>query len=373
MVSRIDHNGLGRRTAISLAGGALLTAGMAGAASPGATSGSGSGTGLTDADRAEWAAFRSRFIAPEGRVVDTGNGGISHSEGQGWGLLVAGRCDDRATFDSLLNWTVSTLKRRQDNLFSWRYRPTAARPVDDPNNATDGDLCIAWALLEAGSRWGNPDHAALGAAIGADVLRHLVRRVGGRTVLLPGARGFERSFHVVVNPSYYVFPAFQALARAVPDPAWVRAAADGLSLLRGARFGRWRLPPDWVAVGRNDGALTLPAEWPPRFSWDAVRVPLYLGWAGLTEEPGLTGPTSFWSDPRHAYLPAWADLGSNTISPYAGHAGIAAVAGVATALRNPGPVILPDLPPVAAATDYYSAALTMLARLARADGKFMTL
>ena len=39
------------------------------------------------ADQAEWLAFRNRFIAPEGRVVDTGNGGVSHSEGQGYAML----------------------------------------------------------------------------------------------------------------------------------------------------------------------------------------------------------------------------------------------------------------------------------------------
>ena len=36
-----------------------------------------------------WAAYKTRFFQPEGRIVDTGNGGVSHSEGQGYGLLLA--------------------------------------------------------------------------------------------------------------------------------------------------------------------------------------------------------------------------------------------------------------------------------------------
>ena len=49
-------------------------------------------------DAAEWHSFRDRFIQADGRVLDTANGGISHSEGQGWGMLFAARFDDRDSF-----------------------------------------------------------------------------------------------------------------------------------------------------------------------------------------------------------------------------------------------------------------------------------
>src|SRR4051794_27013126 len=42
----------------------------------------------------EWLAFRRAFVAADGRVVDSGNGGISHSEGQGVGLLFSATWDD---------------------------------------------------------------------------------------------------------------------------------------------------------------------------------------------------------------------------------------------------------------------------------------
>jgi len=35
--------------------------------------------------------YQSKFISPEGRVIDDANGGISHSEGQGYGMLIAVR------------------------------------------------------------------------------------------------------------------------------------------------------------------------------------------------------------------------------------------------------------------------------------------
>jgi endo-1,4-beta-D-glucanase Y len=326
---------------------------------------------VQDAHRAEWAVFRDRFMMREGRIVDSGNENVSHTEGQGWAMLAAVRADDRTSFDRRRNWTMRILKRPGDELFSWRFQPRAARPVDDPNNATDGDLFIAWALLEAGERWGRRDCTQQGQAMARDILRLLVGTAGPYTVLLPGAQGFRREEHVVLNPSYYAFPAIRALAAAVPDPAWLSVAADGVALLRQGRFGRWGLPPDWLLVRRSDGQLALPADWPPRFSYDAVRVPLYMAWVGLGAEPGLTGPAEFWNDPGHRHLPAWADLTTNGISPYAASPGILDVARLtvthlAMAHRFGGESGMAPRP-ATTGPDYYSAALSLLSALAARD------
>jgi endoglucanase len=317
-------------------------------------------------EASEWAAFRNRFLQPDGRIVDSGNGGISHSEGQGWGLLCAERAGDQSSFDLILGWTTRVLARPGDNLLAWRFRPEPGVGVDDPNNATDGDLMAAWALLRAGQRWREPAYTQQGIAIGRDVLRLLVRQVGDEIVLLPGAAGFEQRDQVVVNPSYYAFPAFRALAQAIPDPLWLRVAADGLAILRRARFGRWGLTADWVALPRTGGRPTPAPGWPPRFSYDAVRVPLYLSWAGLAREPAGVSAARFWADPGHARLPAWADLSSDVTSPYVASSGIQAIAQLIT-LRQVDEPGAPILPTVGEAKDYYSAVLTLLARLAWRD------
>ncbi len=315
-------------------------------------------------EAAEWAAFRTRFLLPEGRIVDTANGSVSHTEGQGWGLLCAERAGDRATFDLMLGWTNRVLARPGDSLFAWRFRPEAG--VDDPNNATDGDLMIAWALLRAGQRWRDATYTNQGTAMARDVLRLLLRQVGEEVLLLPAASGFEQRDHVVVNPSYYAFPALRALATAVPDPLWLRLAADGLGLLRRARFGRWGLTADWVAIPRTGGRPNPAPGWPPRFSYDAVRVPLYLAWAGLAREPAGTGAARFWSDPSHARMPAWTDLSSDATSPYLASAGIQAIAQLINS-RQSDEVQASSLPTVGESKDYYSAILTLLTRLAWRD------
>ncbi|MGG5886575.1 glycosyl hydrolase family 8 [Falsiroseomonas sp. HC035] len=315
-----------------------------------------------------WRAFCARFLLAEGRVVDTANAGISHSEGQGWALLCAEQMDDRETFDRLLGWTRRVLARPNDALSAWRFRPDGARggAVDDINNATDGDLMIAWALLRAGRRWEAPGLTAQGTAIARDVLRLLVREVGDETVLLPGAAGFEQREHIVINPSYYAFPALRALAQAVPDPTWLRLAVDGVALLRRARFGRWGLPADWVALPRLGGRPAPAPGWPARFSYDALRVPLYLAWAGMGREPAAAGAARFWTDPQHQRMPAWTDFASDAVSPYQASAGIRSVAQL-TIGRQSESTSQPRWPSPNEAQDYYSAVLSLLARLAWRD------
>ncbi|WP_198384128.1 glycosyl hydrolase family 8 [Roseomonas sp. KE2513] len=324
------------------------------------------GTAVAAADTAGWMDFKSRFLLPEGRVLDNGNGNQSHSEGQGWGLSLAEHHNDRAAFDRMLLWTRRNLRRETDNLHAWRWRPDRQPAVADSNNATDGDLFIASALLRGGRRWSDPALTEEGTAIARDVLRLLVRRAGGRLVLLPGAQGFEHRTHVVVNPSYYSYPAIATVAEAVPDPAWLRVASDGLRLLRAARFGRWGLSPDWLAVSRTDRSVSPAQGWPARFSYDAVRVPLWLTWAGLADEVAVEAPLSFWSDTSHRQVPAWADLSTDSVAPYAAGQGVLLIGRFAARQRG----ILQDrFGPDASneKRDYYDTALVLLARMAAAE------
>src|SRR3546814_3145959 len=43
-----------------------------------------------------WQGYKTRFLTPEGRIVDNGNGGVSHSEGQGYGMALAQAAGDGA-------------------------------------------------------------------------------------------------------------------------------------------------------------------------------------------------------------------------------------------------------------------------------------
>lgn len=43
-----------------------------------------------------WESYKSRFMMPDGRIIDTGNGNVSHTEGQGFAMLLAVANNDRS-------------------------------------------------------------------------------------------------------------------------------------------------------------------------------------------------------------------------------------------------------------------------------------
>jgi endo-1,4-beta-D-glucanase Y len=318
---------------------------------------------MTPTDIREFNLWKERYLLPDGRVVDTGNGGISHSEGQSYGLLLTEAFGDQDDFDNILTWTRLHLSRPYDRLFAWRYKPGEPNPVEDLNNATDGDMVIAWALLRAGKDWNEPSYTDMGKQVASAILRLCVTSQNGRLVLLPADKGFTHQTSTTINLSYYLFAAIRTLAAAVPDPRWQQLEYDGRKLLGVSQFGVWKLPPDWESLAVN--AAEQPAEgWPARFSWDAVRVPLQAVWAGIITDPGpVWNAARFWSSPHTVPFPAWTDLLEPNLAPYSGNSGVGAVAILSSsAILHQG--TRNDLPSVSSAPNYYAASLIMLSRLA---------
>ena len=320
--------------------GVLLA--LSGACSTGAAS-------LSQPAKSWWGQYRDRFVAADGRVVDTGNGGISHSEGQGYALLLALHFGDRAAFERIAEWTAATLARSDLALHAWRYDPRAAEPVSDRNNATDGDILIAWALAMAGQRWREPRHFERSAAIRAAIRRGCVIDRDGQSILLPGRDGFVTAGEIVVNPSYLVWPALDAFAKLDGAGVWGPVIASGENLLGLAKFGPDRLPTDWVGITAG-GAVAPAAGRPPRFGFDAVRIALY---AAMGARNWLAGDiAAYWHKclAEHRTIPAWVDVGNGETAPYAVSSGGLAIAGR----------VLGTASPPALASDYYAASLQLL-------------
>jgi endoglucanase len=324
------------------------------------------------ADMALWLDYANRFIQADGRVVDTGLGGISHSEAQGTAMLFAERHDDRARFDRIWIWTHVNLGVRKDSLFAWSWHPEGREHVTDKNNATDGDLLIAWALAEAGARWQVQAYRDAAGAITKTLLAKLMRDTDAGPVLLPGTEGFESPKGIVVNLSYAILPAYRMLDTVIPNPLWHRLSDTTHTLIGAARFGRFSLPPDWLfvpkgwkAAGKGPTLTTWP-EKPPRFGFDAIRVPLYLAWTG-SDGRDLWPYQSFWSyfDPL-PFHPAWIDLAENAVPIGDMPAGFARIRKLADEASHPTGAA-PPFNPLAEKEDYFSASLSLLSDLAWHD------
>jgi endoglucanase len=319
-------------------------------------------------DQQLWDQYRSRFITADGRVIDKDNDpkGITHTEGQGFGMLLAEAAGDRDHFDLLWQWTRKHL-RRPDGLFSWKFAACGAQGdcVVDKNNASDGDILIAWALLRAGKDWKRADYLAAARNIATSISDKLIVRQGKDTLLLPALQGFSDKTGVVINLSYWVFPAFNAFAAAFKNPRWHELSDSGVTLLRTARFGKWQLPPDWLFVGK--GPLGPANNFPPRYSFDAVRIPLYLVWGGITDKDTLAPFLAFWSAPHPQGVPAWVDLKTDAVAPYTWSTGVASIAQVTERATNTSGGTTADLSLPGPQDGYYSWNLSLLARVAAAE------
>ncbi|MBV9997602.1 MAG: endoglucanase [Verrucomicrobia bacterium] len=238
-----------------------------------------SAPGQTDAQEAVWHSFKERFLRDDGRVVDDANGGVSHSEGQGYGLILAEANHDQESFDRIWKWTDAHLRRRSDRLFAWRWKPGFFGAQVDQNNATDGDLLIAWGLCRAASTWQNPAFRDASAEIASGIRQKLIRASKFGPVLLPGTEGFEKPEGLIVNLSYWVFPAFRALAKVDPAVEWPMLEQSGLKLIGVARFSPFDLPPDWLLIGKD--SVDIADGFEPVYGYNATRIPLYLAWAGI--------------------------------------------------------------------------------------------
>ncbi|MGK9055496.1 glycosyl hydrolase family 8 [Neorhizobium petrolearium] len=230
-----------------------------------------------------WSAYKARFLDENGRIIDNANGNISHSEGQGYGLLLAFIAGNPADFEQIWSFTRTELLIRDDDLAAWKWDPAATPHVTDSNNATDGDILIAYALALAGSSWHRLDYVEAAAKIANSLLANTIVEVGGRTILLPAVDGFgagEREDAPVVNPSYWIFEALPVMALLAPSDKWTKLSQDGLALLQMLQFGPRKLPAEWVSLARQPRPA---AGFEREFGYNAIRIPLYLVRAGLND------------------------------------------------------------------------------------------
>lgn len=304
-------------------------------------------------DTALWQQYRSAFMAPDGRVLDTGNNNVSHSEGQGFAMLLALAANDREGFEALYGWTERTLRTQDSGLYAWRFDPAGTPNVADPNNATDGDVLIAWALLMASEKWQNADYGRRSQTLRAAILREAVTVQAGKRILLPGRVGFTdaETGTVVFNLSYYVWPALDQFARL--EPMWNDIISDGLALTAASRFGSWQLPSDWIQIGA-EGLVSPAAGRPPRFGYDAIRVPLYLAWSKRSAD--LENYRRYWLETEQSDgWPAWVDVVTGEFAPYRASPGANSIAHL---------ILGRDIARSQQDHDYYSNSLLMLSTLA---------
>ena len=285
----------------------------------------------------DWDAFRRQTVSQDGRVIDASSDQqITVSEGQAYALFFALVANDRATFDKLLTWTENNLA--QGDLVAhlpawiWGKRTEGEHAgtwgVIDRNPASDADLWIAYALLEAGRLWKERRYTALGTLVARRALREETAILPslGRT-LLPGPVGFHPSPDVWrLNPSYVPLPVMRRLAVVLDDdPSWKTLVETSARLiLNTAPRG---FSPDWVEYHKGRG-FRPDTQTQAGGSYNAIRVYLWAGMMAPRDPLRTTVLQAFRPMANyvtgHGYPPERVDTQAGTFGPNAGNAGFSA-------------------------------------------------
>jgi endoglucanase len=308
----------------------------------------------------DWTQFKATYIE-NGRVIDVGQNNISHTEGQGMALLLAVQNNDPNTFAQVWAWTQSHLQVRDDKLFAWSWSPQAG--VNDINNASDGDLLIAWALSRAYTKWNKPSYLFAAIQVSQSIRAKLLRKTMKGTVLLPGVMGFENPEGIKLNLSYWIFPAITDLSILDPAPEWEELRITGLRLIEEAQFGKWQLPTDWISL-QND--VISPAD-NDQFGYDAVRVPLYMIWGRQATPSSIKPFQRYWSSfSGNSPIPAWVNVINGEMATYNASTGFESVVALTIAYPN---IDSTKLPSSNQPQDYYSYLLSLFTKMALEDLK----
>jgi endoglucanase len=200
-------------------------------------------------------------------------------------MLRAVWSDDKKTFDTVWKFTKTNLKRKQDNLFGWRWGKINGTnygflPDGGENAASDADSDIALALILANRRWKKDEYLVSAKVILSDMWKLETAEANGKRYLTAG-NWADRGNELIINPSYFSPYAWRIFAEvdkkndwnSLIDPAYEllhRSGTEKLDKEKGVG-----LPPNWVAIDKQTGELRA-ASIPNAstdYSFDAVRTP----------------------------------------------------------------------------------------------------
>lgn len=294
-------------------GGATASGGTASGAGGGDGSGGGVNVGAWNAFAvsaaegtlaSEYATWKSKFLTSCGGglySVETKGGaaGAVVSEGIGYGMLITATLGEQAEFDGLAKFYADSAKS-DAGLMRW----TCASACDPSSctgaSATDGDLDVAMALLQAEARWAGGGYASQALEVIRNLRGDLVTDdCGSFTVHRPGEwGGCSDDGSKLVNPSYFapgyyrVFATFDVEGAAV----WNAMLEDAYALLDASKDGHPDDLTPWPDALSWNGSAFVNDKGFSYNGYDACRVPWRIAtdyaWSGDARAKGLLEWTS---------------------------------------------------------------------------------
>lgn len=209
------------------------------------------------------------------------------SEAQGYGLYIVATASQRGIdrdgqkrFDSLYDYYKAN-NSRGTHLMSWyqKYDTSSNLLSKDDNNATDGDLYAAHALIQASQAYQNKKdyYMSEAKAILSDILKY---NYNPDKEILTTGNWVEKN-----TPAYNAFRSsdvipmfFEEFAKTTGDKRWLRISQSMTSKLNDmSKSTRSGLVSDMVSVeGRVPTPIRLGSDDDTLYGYNAVRVPVVL-------------------------------------------------------------------------------------------------
>ncbi|WP_413459431.1 cellulose synthase complex periplasmic endoglucanase BcsZ [Herbaspirillum huttiense] len=239
------------------------------------------------ADWPAWQAWASAHVQPDGRVLHSSLlPNHTTSEGQSYNLLLSLIANDAQRFEQIWSWTRDNMMAADaaNRLPGWLWGQGADGKwqLQDANSASDADLWIAYALLEAARLWQRPTYRSDALRLIESIEARLVVDLPGLgKMVLPGPQGFsQRNQAWTLNPSYLPLPLLRRLHKERPKGPWQQVASNTVRMIQATSPKGY--VADWVGYKMSSvqtGQFMVDPAKGELGSYDAIRV--YL-WAGMT-------------------------------------------------------------------------------------------
>ena len=218
----------------------------------------------------EYAAWKSAHAkaCDNGSWVVVKDGSVV-SEGIGYGMLLAAGLNDQPLFDGLYRYYSDHAD--SNGLMNWATGLCDAPGNNKANAATDGDLDVAMALVQAASRWPSGNYLDQAKTLAGKIAMFESEMCGTRRVLKPGdAFGgcSDKNGQDKINPSYFAPGYYRVFAHYFPEQAavWTALIDGSYELFASYQARMGNLVPDW---SKADGSDWYGAS----YYYDACRTP----------------------------------------------------------------------------------------------------
>ncbi len=226
-----------------------------------------------------WSVFKRNFITPEGRVIDRYNQDITHTESIGYGMFFAVSYGDQKTFYLVREWLKKNMSLGQTNLYGWKWgkNDKGEWGMLDPNNATDGDMWIAYSMLLAYEKWKDNYLLQEAKSLIKSIKENTIIKYNGKVLLLPAQFGFNKDDYIKLNPSYTIPFIFEKFAHYDNDPIWKTLIYDSVDMFQNSALGNLKIHPDWIKIDKSSKQYTYFGD-ESIFGFDSIRTPLFIAY-----------------------------------------------------------------------------------------------